>query len=118
MITWISFWPILLVPSALMTLVASVPTLRFNGKMLGGGLVREYYLNHIVLPLMPNDVGGRLVEWFASASVAQEWFFAFAVAINVNAALLPALYFFGCAVIGVSGWAARLRISQRRSSVR
>jgi len=118
MITWITFWPVLTAPTILMTLLATIKTFTFNGKTLGGGPIREYYLNHLVLPLVPSEVGLRLVEWFAGATAVQEWFFAVAVAVNVNAVLLPLLYGLGATVISISGWFARMRINQRRSSVR
>ena len=118
MITWVTFWPMLALPAFLMSIIAAIPTVRINDKLLGGGPVREYYINHIALPIMPDGIATRLVDWFAMASPLQEWFFSLAIAINVNALLLPILYGLGCVVIAFSGWMARLRISQRRNSVR
>lgn len=118
MITWLTLWPLLLVPSIILTALASCPTVMFKGRVLGGGPVREFYLNHFVLPVLPHDVGARLVDWFSSATVVQEWFLALATAININAALLPLLYLLGFCVINVSAWMARKNIELQRRGMR
>lgn len=118
MITWLTLWPILLVPSIILMALASCPTFLFRGRMLGGGPVREFYLNNFVLPVLPHDAGARLVEWFSSATVVQEWFLALAAAININAALLPLLYALGFCAINVSAWMARKNIELQRRGMR
>ena len=118
MTTWIQLWPLMLMPTVILSALAALPTLPFNGRILGGGPVREVYLNHLVLPLLPADVSLSLVQWFAAASALQEWIFALAVAINVNALMLPLLYVFGIGVIRASSWFAKKNIQLKRDALR
>ena len=48
----------------------------------------------------------------------QEWFFALAVAININALLLPLLYVAGELAIRISSWMARRDLELRRDAMR
>ena len=82
MITWLSFWLTLLMPTVILSALAALPTWVLNGRLVGGGPVREYYLNHFILPVLPTDAASSLVAWFSAASGLQEWLLSFAVAIN------------------------------------
>jgi hypothetical protein len=115
MITWLNYWPAMLLPSLLLLPPAWMPTTMFRG--LGGGVVRQWYLNHFLLPLLPNDAAAALVQWYATASVWQEWGVAAAIVININALLLPPLYLLGAVVIGLSSWVARKDIELKRRAV-
>lgn len=118
MITWLQYWIFLPMPTVILAAMASMPTISISGRWVGGGPVREFYLNSFALPVLPADAGARLVEWFSTASLVQEWSFALAVAINVNALLLPLLYFIGKAVIGFSSWSARKNIELLRKATK
>lgn len=118
MITWLKIWPLLLMPTVILSALAAIPTHIFNGRLLGGGPVREYYLNNFLLPVLPADASASLVQWFSTASSMQEWLLAFAVSVNINAILLPLLYVFGIFVIQVSSWVAKKDIQLKRDSVR
>jgi len=118
MITWLQLWPVLLMPTIILTALASMPTHLFNGRLLGGGPVREYYLNHFILPVLPADASASLIQWFSTASAIQEWCVAFAVSVNINAIMLPLLYVFGIFVIQVSSWFAKKNIQLKRDSMR
>ena len=118
MITWIQLWPLMPMPTVILSALAAIPTLTFNGRMLGGGPVREWLLNQLVLPVLPADISFSLVQWFATASAFQEWAFAFAVAININALMLPLLYVFSIVVIRTSSWFAKKNIQLKRDALR
>lgn len=118
MITWFQLWPVLLMPSAILSALAAIPTLQVGGRLLGGGPVREFYLNHFVLPLLPGNTAAALVGWFSSASAFHEWLLALAVSINFNALLLPLLYVLGVFIIRLSAWASKKDIQLKRESVR
>lgn len=92
MITWLQIWPLLLMPTVILSAIAAFPTSLIGGRVLGGGPVREYYLNHFLLPVLPADASASLVSWFSTASSMQEWLLACAVSVNLNAILLPLLY--------------------------
>ena len=118
MITWFQLWPALLMPTGILSALAALPTLAVGGRLLGGGPVREFYLNHFVLPLLPGDAAAGLVNWFSTASAFHEWLLALAVSVNLNALLLPLLYVLGVFIIRVSAWASKKDIQLKRASVR
>ena len=45
MITWLKIWPLLLMPTVILSAIDAFPTSLIGGRVLGGGPVREYYLN-------------------------------------------------------------------------
>ena len=121
MITWLQYYLVLPMPALLLSAMAAMPTGMLSGRPIGGGPVREYLLNHCALPVVrwfSVDDAVRLVGWFATASGFQEWLMAFVVAININALLLPPLYGLGVVVIGLSSWATKVNIDQKRQAVR
>ena len=118
MITWLTYWPVLLTPTVILSALAGLPTLMFNGHLVGGGPVREYYLNHFILPVLPTDAASSLVAWFLTASGLQEWLLSFAVAVNINALMLPLLYALGVLIIGLSSWVSKKNIDLKRQAVR
>lgn len=118
MITWLQYWMVMPMPTVILSAMAAMPTGMLNGRLIGGGPVREYFLNNFALPVLPVDAGNQLVEWFSTASGFEEWLLAFAVAVNINAVLLPLLYVLGVAVIGLSSWVSRKGIDLKRSAVR
>lgn len=118
MITWLNYWPVLIMPTVILSAIAGVPTYLHSGGLIGGGPVREYFLNHFVLPLLPADSAAQLVAWFSTASAFQEWTLAVAVAININALLLPPLYAQGVGVIALSAWVSKKNIQLKRQAVR
>jgi len=118
LITWLRIWPLLMMPTAILSAIAAFPASLIGGRVLGGGPVREYYLNHFLLPVLPADASAALVGWFSTASALQEWLMAFAVSVNLNAILLPLLYVLGAFVIQVSSWVAKKDIQLKRDSIR
>lgn len=118
MITWMQYWLFLPMPTILLSALAAMPTRLINGHLAGGGPVREYYLNHFILPVLPEGAGSQLVAWFSTADGFQEWLLAFAFAINVNAILLPLLYGMGVTVVGLSSWVTKKNIDLKRQAMR
>lgn len=118
MLTWIRLWPLLALPSLLLTLLCSLPMFEIRGVTLGGGLVRQWLLNEVLIPLAPMTQAQQLVNWFATASTFQEWCLAMLLAINLNAALLLPLYFIGQGFINLSGWYARTELDLKRKGLR
>lgn len=118
MLTWFGLWPMLLMPMLLMVAAGLIPLSQPFGRAFGGPLVREWSLNHLVLPLLPDGAGWQLVNWFAHASLAQEWTFYLLVALNVNALCLPFLYAFGEGLIRLRAWATRTDLDLKHQALR
>lgn len=118
MLTWLRLWPLLVLPTFFISLLMSLPLFEIRGVTLGGGLVRQWLLNHLVLPLAPLEQGALLVNWFTAAGVVQEWAMALLIAINMNAVLLLPLYGIGQGLIKLSGWYVRTELELKRKGIR
>jgi hypothetical protein len=118
MITWLQIWPLLTLPTLILGAITAIPTNQINGKIMGGGPVREYFLNHILVPVLPNEAAASLVQWFSQASALQEWFLSLLVVVNINGLLLPLLFVFGQGLIGLSTWFTRKDIELKRDAIR
>lgn len=104
MITWFQVWPLLATPFLLISLLAALPTFTFNSQSLGGLPVREWFLNHFLLPVLPAAFEDRVLSWYSGANTVDAWLLVALVALNLNAVLLPALYWIVGRLINVSGW--------------
>lgn len=118
MMTWIQLWPLLGVPSVLVAALAAMPTAAFNNRIFGGGPIREGLLNHLLLPVLPNDLGVACINWFAHASVFNEWLLAVLIGLNLNALLLPLLYGLGVLLIQMQSWLMRKDLDLKRQQAR
>jgi len=118
MLTWFRLWPLLALPVFLLSLLISLPMFEVRHQLLGGGLVRQWLLNHGLLPLLPEVQTEQVITWFSQASALQEWLLAFLIALNINALLLLPLFFVGQLVINFSAWTMRTELNIKRQSVR
>lgn len=118
MITWLQIWPLLALPTLILAAITAIPTNQINGRIMGGGPVREYFLNHILVPVLPNDAAVAVVQWFSHASAIQEWFLTLLVVVNINGLLLPLLFVFGQVLIWLSTWFTRKDIELKRDAIR
>ena len=118
MLTWFRLWPLLALPVFLLSLLISLPMFEVRQQLLGGGLVRQWLLNHGLLPLLPDVQTQPIIQWFSGASVLQEWLLAFLIALNINVFLLLPLFFVGQTIIQFSAWTMRTELNIKRQSVR
>lgn len=118
MLTWIRLWPLLALPVFIVSLLISLPMFEIRHHLLGGGLVREWLLNHLLLPVLPTEQAAQIIHWFSQSSVIGEWLFAFLIALNINAILLLPLFLFGQLLIKLSAWTLRTELNLKRQSVR
>lgn len=118
MLTWFRLWPLLALPVFLLSLLISLPMFELRHHLLGGGLVRQWLLNHSVLPFLPEGQTEQIIHWFAQASLLQEWLLAFLIVLNINAVLLLPLFFVGQWIIQFSAWTMRTELNIKRKSIR
>jgi len=118
MLTWIRLWPLLALPVFIVSLLISLPMFEIRHHLLGGGLVREWLLNHLLLPVLPVAQAAQIVHWFSQSNFLGEWLFAFLIGLNINAILLVPLLLFGQLLIQVSAWTLRTELKLKRQSVR
>lgn len=118
MLTWFRLWSLLVLPAFILLLLTSLPVFEIKGQLLGGGLVREWLLNHALLPLLPALQAEQLIGWFSHASVLKEWLLSLLIIININGILLFPLYFMGQLIIVFSAWTLRTELDIKRKSIR
>ena len=118
MLTWFRLWPLLALPVFILSLLISLPMFEVRHQLLGGPLVRQWLLNHALLPLLPDMQALQIIDWFSGASVLQEWLLAFLIALNINALLLLPLFFIGQQIIAFSAWTMRTELNIKRQGVR
>ena len=117
MITWFILWPLLLLPTVAISVLGFLPKVEFLNQAFGGGLVRQWFVNQILLPVLPSDWAWVLVEWYQLASTGQEMGLHFLIALNINAALLPVLYFIGEGLIRFNSWATTSAFRAQRKLI-
>lgn len=118
MITWLQLWPLLVFPSFLISALSALPTVLFNGRYLGGGPIREWLLNHVLLSWLPQTASIDVVAWWAHALPWQEWCVTLLLAFNLNVLLLPLLFGFGEIQIRFRNWTAATTLELKRKGVR
>jgi len=118
MITWLQVAPFLVFPGVLIFISGLVPMVDVLGTSIGGGLVREWFVNHLVLPLLPVVDATRVVEWYMQTSFSGELALHALVSLNLNTALLLVLYPLAAGFIRVNNWAAKTDLALKRGSAK
>lgn len=118
MLTWFQAWPFLGTPFIMIALFAALPTVTLGSRTLGGSPFREWFLNLCLLPVLPAIFEDRVLSWFSSASTLDEWLIVALVALNLNAILLPVLYWTIENMIRMSGWITRKSLNLKTDAVR
>ena len=118
MITWVQLWPLLVSPLFLLGVAGLAPTVTVGGHVWGGGPLREWAVNALVLPLVPDRLGWHVVTWFQGASVWEEWALYGLIVLNLNALALPVLYGFGVGTIRWCAWITRRDLAAKQALAR
>jgi hypothetical protein len=118
MITWFQVWPFLTTPFLFISLLAAIPTFTLSSRDLGGLPIREWVLNRFLLPVLPVGVDDRVLSWYSGSSTLDAWLLVALVALNLNAIMLPALYFLGGILINLSGRLASKSLELKTKAVR
>jgi hypothetical protein len=118
MITWLQIAPFLAVPGLLVFLFGLLPMVEVFGTPVGGGLVREWCVNHLVLPVLPVADALTLVEWYMHTRLSGELLLHALVALNMNTALLLVLYPLAAGYIRLNNWVAKTDLALKRGSAK
>lgn len=114
MMTWLTLWPFTLIPFLMVFLLGAIP----ESKSLGiytGGYIREWFLNHAVLPLMSNSMAMVVVNGFSRASYLEELALHFLVSLNVFAICFPFMYLAGTGIIHGYTWFSKTSLKQKHT---
>ena len=118
MLTWVRLWVILPAPLLPLLLVGCIPAFEIMGKTLQGGIIRQWFVNHIALPLLPHDWAVQLVAWFEQASFIQELMLHLLISADLTLLLLPLMYLVGHVLISMNAWASTTDHSLKIKQVR
>lgn len=118
MITWLRLAPWLVVPGVLVFLVGLLPDVTLLGTPVGGGLVREWCVNQLLLPVLPVTDAARVVAWYLQTRLAGELLLHALVALNLNTALLLVLYPLFAGFIRWNHWVAKTDLTLKRTSAK
>lgn len=118
MISWVAAAPWLVAPGLLVFLAGLIPELNVIGAQVGGGLVRQGLVNHVLLPVLPETDATTIVDWYMQTDVLGELLLHALIALNINAALLPVLYVLFAGYIGLNNWAAKTDLDLKRRAAK
>jgi hypothetical protein len=107
MLTWVQVWIVLPAPLLPLFLIGCFPTVDVLGRVVNGGVVRQWFVNHVAIPVLPDAAGDALVTWFDhQASYAQEVLLHGVISVDLTLLLLPVTYGLGRGIIFISSWAS------------
>lgn len=118
MLTWVRLWVILPAPLVPLFLVGCIPAFEIMGKTIQGGVIRQWFVNHIALPVLPHDWAVQLVAWFEQASYMQELVLHFVISVDLTLVLLPLMVLIGQVLISISAWMSTTDHSLKTKQVR
>ena len=88
------------------------------GQPLGGELVRQWCVNHLVLSVLPAVDTPRVVAWYTHTDRGGELLLHALVALNLNALALVVLYPVASGWIRLNNWVAKTSLDEKRRSAK
>ena len=118
MITWIRLWPMFVVPLFILNAIGFLPTIFKAGRYWGGGPVRQWLLNTVLIPLLSDTHGEQIAQWFNTATVTQEYIMYSIIILNLNLLVIPILYGCGNGIMKIINWISVRDLELKREAVR
>jgi len=118
MLTWVRLWVICPAPFIPLFLIGCIPSFHLMGKTIQGGMIRQWFVNHVALPVLPQHWAAQLVAWFEQARFTQELLLHFMISIDITLMLLPLMFLLGQCLIWGSSWLSTTDHSLKTKQVR
>ena len=118
MISWVQLWPITALPSLVLIPLSLIPDFMLRGHLLGGGPFREFLLNQVLLPVLPNTEGWMVVEFFSQTALVGEFLIALLIILNINAICLPLFWVGGEGYLKLQAFLARSDLNLKRRAIK
>ncbi len=118
MLTWIRFWPVFVGPVLLLNGLGFLPTLFEGGRYWGGGPIRQWMLNTLLIPILSVSQTEQIVQWFNEASVLQECVMYSLLILNLDIVLMPVFLGIGTGIMKVLNWITVKDLALKRQAVR
>lgn len=118
MLTWMRFWPVFVGPVLLLNVLGFLPTVFEGGRYWGGGPIRQWMLNTLLIPLLNVSQAEQIVQWFNEASVLQECVMYGILILNLDLLLMPVFYGFGQGIMRVLNWMTVKDLALKRQAAR
>jgi len=114
--SWWDYYPVMIFAVVAPFIPGLLPTVSFNGHFIGGGPIRQFFINQVA-EILPVETGQRYVDAFNVASFGGEVALYLPIALNMAACLVLVVYAFYSGLIQVSNWMKRGEFkSQRKAS--
>ena len=113
MITWLRLWPVFLIPLLIMLPAGLLPHLNLGFLTFDGGVIRQWSVNTLLLPLLTQQDALLIVHYFQRASYVEEFLLYLFICFNVTVLLMPVFYLVGNVIIRVSTWFAVNELKQK-----
>ena len=112
--TWWNLLPAIVLAIVIPFLIGILPTIEVNNKHLGGGPIRQYFINIVAGNISP-EKSAHLVELFENATVSGEIGLYLPIALNMSLASLLFMYCIGYTVIEGSNYIKNNIYNSQRS---
>ncbi len=116
MISWVTLWPLLVMPGLIMTGLGALATVKVHGHLFGGAAVRQWCDLHLVVANLPTNAAGRLESWLNLSPFVHQWIVYLIIVANINTLLLPLLYVAGEVILRLHRWGARKDLQLKRGA--
>lgn len=104
--TWLDadLWALPVAVLMILVFPMLLPTLQIQGNYIGGGVIREWVLNHVLMPFVPLEKGQAVVDWWHQAGWFEESMVYAIFVVNAFALLMPVIYALMKLKIASSNW--------------
>jgi len=115
MITWLTLWPFTLIPLIVTFFMGAFPEMNIANKVFNGGIIREWFLNNLLIPVLSDSNTDIVLKWFIQATYPEELGLHFLLSINVFALCFPFMFIIGTGIIRFSAWYSKTALKQKHT---
>jgi len=101
--TWWNYVGLIVMAIIVPFIIGLIPTFEFNGKIFGGGPIRQYIVNHIATYLPPSTAN-ELIAQFMNGTTQDEIILYLPIAFNISAITLIIAFCFGTVLIEINNF--------------
>ncbi|MBL4706771.1 MAG: hypothetical protein JKY54_19735 [Flavobacteriales bacterium] len=96
--TWWNYAFLIVIAIAAPFVAGLLPTYQYKGNYIGGGPIRQFFINHVA-DMLPSDKAQNLVDMFMASSAMGEYLIYLPIALNISMILLIILFAIGTLLI-------------------
>ena len=118
--TWLDWdvWIIFVLVGILLIAPGLLPSIKIAETYYGGGVVREWVFNHVIVDIVPVEHNEQLIDWWQQTGVSGEFVAYLLITLNIYACLLPATYGLCKFKIEITNWYYLKQFKIKHQSIR